>query len=93
MSWSVSTSGKIADVQAELDRQFAWALADAPAGLQNGDEKETVRQVVNTIAQVLRTFDPEKSVTVSAGGHISFDDYSTCAGAVQTVSVSIKPVA
>jgi hypothetical protein len=91
MSWSVSASGKIVDVKAELERQFAYPLADSSAGLADEGEKETVRLVAKTITQCLDTFDPEKTVAVTANGHMGFtEDWNTKAGAYQNVSVSIK---
>ncbi len=93
MSWSVSASGKIADVKVELERQFLWPLADKPAGLSDEGERETVRRVRDTITQCLETFDPERPVSVSANGHMGFENWDTKAGAYQNVSVSIQPAA
>ncbi len=83
MSWSVSASGKPADVKAELDRQFTRS--------RDVSERETVRCVAATISQCIDTFDPERSVTVYAYGHMGFADWETKAGAFQEVNVSIKP--
>ncbi len=91
MSWSVSAKGTIAEVTVELDRQFAYPLADAPAGLTDEGERETVQRVRETISQCLETFDPEKTVAVSANGHMGFDNWDTKTGVSQTVSVSIHP--
>ncbi len=91
MSWSVSAGGRIADVKAKLDSQFLSSLADPPAGLADEGERETVRLVSGVIVQCLGTFDPARSVVVSAYGHMSFADYDTKAGACQDVTVSIKP--
>jgi hypothetical protein len=91
MSWSVNTSGKPADVKAELGRQFSYPLAEAPAGLADAGERETVRRIFETITQCLETFDAEKVVSVSASGHMGFEVWDTKAGAYQEVSVSIKP--
>jgi hypothetical protein len=91
MSWSVSASGKIADVKAELTRQFSYPLADAPAGISDEGEKETVRRVSGTIDQCLDTFDPEAEVIVTASGHMGFDSWDTKAGAYQNVLMSIQP--
>ena len=91
MSWSVSASGTIADVVAELERQFAYPLADPPAGLADEGERETVRKISETITQCLGTFDPERRVKVSANGHIGFENWDTKAGANQTVNLSIQP--
>ncbi len=93
MSWSVTASGKIATVQTELARQFAWPLADGPAGLPDESEKETVRQVAGMIDQCLGTFDPENTVTVSAHGYIGFAEWATRTGAYQIVGLSIQPMA
>lgn len=91
MSWSVSTRGTVAAVQAELERQFAFPLADAPAGLLDEGERETVRRVRDTITQCLGTFAPEKTVTVAANGHMGFDSWEGRTGPVQTVNISIQP--
>jgi hypothetical protein len=91
MSWSVNAKGKPADVKAELARQFTFPLADKPAGLSDDGERETVRRVSGTIAQCLETFDPEGTVTVIAGGHMGYRDWSTKAGAFQNVTLSITP--
>lgn len=91
MSWSVTAKGTIAEVKTELERQFSYPLAD-PGGLTDPGERETVRLISGTISQCLETFDPEKSVSVSANGHISFDNWDTKAGASQNVSMVILPV-
>jgi hypothetical protein len=91
MSWSVSTTGKPGDVKTELARQFAFPLADPPAGLADDGERETVKRISETIAQCLDTFDQEKTVTVSANGHMGFANWDTKAGAYQQVSISIQP--
>ncbi|MBZ5621472.1 MAG: hypothetical protein LAQ69_22510 [Acidobacteriia bacterium] len=93
MSWSVSTRGKVAEVKAELERQFAQPLADAHAGLTDEGERETVQRVRDTISQCLDTFGPEKEVMVTANGHMGFSDWETKEGAYQEVSVSIRPCA
>ncbi len=62
MSWSVSTRGSVPDVKAELERQFAYPLADRPAGLDDEGERETVRRVKETIGQCLDTFGAERNV-------------------------------
>ena len=90
MSWSVSASGKPEDVKAELSRQFTAPLADKPAGLTDDGERETVRRISETITQCLETFDPEKTVTVSAYGHMGWENYDTKSGASQNVNLSIK---
>jgi hypothetical protein len=91
MSWSVSTRGSVAEVRAELERQFSYPLADAPAGLPDEGERETVRRIRDTISQCLETFGPDKQVTVSANGHMGFDNWDSRAGAYQQVNVSIQP--
>jgi hypothetical protein len=91
MSWSVSASGKIADVKVELDRQFQYPLAPGPAGLSDEGERETVRRVSETITQILETFGPDKTVVVTANGHMGFANWDTKEGAYQEVNVSIKP--
>lgn len=89
MSWSVSVSGKIADVRGRLSEQFKGPLAEKPAGLADDGERETVRLVSETIDQCLGTFDSERSVSVTANGHMGYSDWDTKAGANQTVNVSI----
>lgn len=89
MSWSVSASGKPAEVRGRLSEQFKGPLAEKPAGLSDDGERETVQRVQETIEQVLTTFDPEKNVSVNAYGHMGFSNYSTKEGAYQSVSVSI----
>ena len=91
MSWGVSASGKPEEVKAELERQFAYPLADGSAGLADAGEKETVRRIAETIAQCLGTFDPEKTVMVGANGHMGFKNWDTKAGAYQSVGLSITP--
>lgn len=92
MSWSVSAIGKVVDVQKELKRQFAYPLGcfgEGNTGLADDGEKETVRQVAAMIEQCLGTFDPEKSVSVSAYGHMGFSHWNTKTGAFQNVNVAI----
>jgi hypothetical protein len=91
MSWSVNATGKPAEVKAELDRQFLGCLAPKPAGLSDDGERETVRRIAETITQCLETFDPEKAVSVSANGHMGYQDWDKKAGAYQNVSLTIKP--
>ena len=93
MSWSVSASGTPAEVRGQLSEQFKGPLAEKPAGLNDDGERETVRLIAETIEQCLGTFAPEKSVSVSASGHIAFANYDTKAGAYQTVSISVNPLA
>jgi hypothetical protein len=91
MSWSVSASGKSDVVKAELEKQFANPLAEGSAGLADEGEKETVRRIRETIWQTLETFGPDKTVTVSAYGHIGWENYDTRAGCYQNVSLKIEP--
>jgi hypothetical protein len=90
MSWSVSAEGKVANVKAEIERQFTYPLSDPPAGLLDEGERETVRRVAAVISQCLDTFDLEKSVSVSAYGHQGWDDWSKKAGSTQNVSLKIE---
>jgi hypothetical protein len=91
MSWSVGAQGKPEEVKAKLADDFSYPLADGSAGLDDASEKETVRLVKAMIEQCLGTFDPTKAVTVSASGHMGFDNWDTKAGAYQEVSLSIRP--
>lgn len=90
MSWGVHAKGKPAEVKAELDRLFLAPLAAAPAGLSDEGERETVRRISETITQCLGTFDPEKTVSVDASGHIGFGNWDTKAGAYQEVNLKIQ---
>jgi hypothetical protein len=91
MSWSVSASGTPAEVRGRLSEQFKGPLAEKPAGLNDDGERETVRLIAETIEQCLGTFDPQKTVSVSASGHMGSEGYTTKAGAYQNVSLSITP--
>lgn len=92
MSWSVSASGKPGEVASSIDKQLLdGPLADKPAGLSDDGERETVRNVSETITQCLGTFDPEKPVSVSAYGHMGWTDWEMKAGANQSVNLSIQP--
>jgi hypothetical protein len=93
MSWSVSATGKIEEVKENLKKQFAYPLAEAPAGLADEGEKETVRQAAAMIEQCLGTFDPERKVIVSAYGHMGFSNWETKAGAYQNLTISIGNMA
>jgi hypothetical protein len=84
MSWSVNASGKPAEVKTALDSQF-WRLSDA-------GERETVRLVSEAINQCLGTFGTDRSVSVSAFGHMGFQDWTMKAGAFQEVTITIKPI-
>jgi len=92
MSWSVSANGFPAEVKKELEQAFSYPLSAAPAGLSDEGERETVTRVRDMILQCLTTFDPSRRVSVSAGGHMSFQNWDTKAGANQTVNVSISAV-
>ncbi len=91
MSWSASATGTPSEVQAELDRQLAWTLAEGTAGLTDAGEKETVRLTAVLIHQCLETFAPDTQVIVTASGHMGFQNWDTKAGAYQNMSLSIKP--
>lgn len=93
MSWSVSASGKPAEVKTALEQQFSYPLAEGDAGLVDAGEKETVRNISKTIDQCLETFDPEQSVAVYAYGHMGFDNWDERKGAYQNVHLSIQPSA
>jgi hypothetical protein len=92
MSWSVSSQGGIAEVKAEIERQFSYPLAKPPAGLSDEGERETVRRICETIAQILETFDPKNRVSVAAHGHIGWDDYANRTGTHQRVNVTIERI-
>lgn len=87
MSWSVNAKGTAAEVEVELDRQFELPLAER-TGLSDEGEKETVRYVRALIRQCVRTFDPQKAITVSAYGHMGGSSGQT--DAYQNVNVSIS---
>ncbi len=90
MSWSVNAAGKIEDVQAELEKQFSYPLADGNAGLADEGEKETVRLVAGMIKQCLGTFSQDRTVSVSAFGHMGFTKWETKEGGYQNVNVAIQ---
>lgn len=90
MSWSVSASGKPEEVKSALTSQFAAPLDVAPRGLSDEGEKETVRRVCEIIIQCLGTFGPDRNVSVSANGHMGYEDWDTKSGAYQVVNVTIK---
>lgn len=92
MSWSASATGTPAEVRGLLSGQFKCPLADKPSGLSDDGERETVKRVHETIEQVLATFGPEKKVSVSANGHMGFENWDTKAGAYQNVSLTINVV-
>lgn len=90
MSWSVSASGTPAEVRGQLSEQFKGPLAEKPAGLSDDGERETVQKIQELIEQITTTFDPEKSLSVSAYGHMGFADWETKAGCYQQVSLTIN---
>ena len=89
MSWGVNASGKIKDVVTELARQFAMPLAEPPAGLSDEGERETVKLVSDVIEQCLGTFAPDRLVTVSANGHMGYNDWGKKDGAYQEIHLSV----
>jgi hypothetical protein len=90
MSWSVSASGTPSEVRGQLSEQFKGPLAEKPAGLSDDGERETVQRVHETIEQVLSTFGPERTLTVSACGHMGWQNWDEKSGAYQSVSLSIQ---
>ena len=90
MSWSVSASGKPADVAINLEGQFKAPLAASPAGLADDGERKTVEIIRDLLDQCLSTFGPERTVNVSAFGHMGFADYATKTDGYQEVTVSIR---
>ena len=92
MSWSVSASGTPDEVQISLDEQLKNPLAEAPNGLQEETEKQTVRLVQAAINQCLSTFGEDRKVTViaSASGHMGFADWEHRDGCYQAVELSIR---
>jgi hypothetical protein len=90
MSWSVSAQGKPAEVAESLDKQFAYPLADGSSGLADEGEKKTVRLVSEMISQCLDTVGPERTVTVSAYGHMGFSNWDTKENPGQNVIISIS---
>jgi hypothetical protein len=92
MSWSIQAAGATPyEALAQVQEQVKWSLAPKPHGLDHDGERESVHRVVETIFQVLRTYDQTAGVSVSASGHISFDDYETKSGARQFVRLDIQP--
>jgi hypothetical protein len=89
MSWSVNAKGTVAEAKEQLAQGFSYPLADQPAGLADEGERETVRRVRDMILQCLDTFDPARTVTVSAYGHMGFSSYEAKEGAYQQVNISI----
>lgn len=92
MSWSVGATGSVDEVKEELGRQFGYPLAET-GGLEDAGERKTVNLVRDVIFQALGTFEPSKRVQVLANGHTAFENWTTKAGAVQTVNFSIQPMA
>ena len=93
MSWSVSGNGTPAEVRGQLSEQFKGPLAEAPAGLSDTGERQTVQLVSELLEQVLTTFGPERSLSISASGHMGFSDWDKKTGAYQSVNISIVPCA
>ena len=89
MSWSVSASGKPAEVKAALETQFAYPLADGQSGLSDEGEKETVRRIKSAIEQTLDTFGADRDVTVCANGYMGYAVWDTKANPYQHVNLSI----
>lgn len=92
MSWGVSASGTPAETKGQLSEQFKGPLADKPAGLSDDGERETVSRIQDMIEQCLGTFGPEQKVSVSAYGHMGFQDWDKKKGGWQNVSLTIKPL-
>lgn len=90
MSWGVNATGTVPEVRGSLSAQFGGPLAEKPAGLFDDGERRTVEMVRDTIEQCLATFDPGKTVTVSAYGHMGFGNWDERSGAYQNVSISIS---
>lgn len=92
MSWSVHvTAATPHEAIRKVDVQLAHSLARPEnGGLSDDGERETCHRVRETIAQILRTHDPELGVAIQAYGHISYRDYATKSGPVQYVSFDIK---
>lgn len=91
MSWSVNAVGTPAEVRGQLSEQFKYPLADKPAGLDDNEERATVAFVSDLLEQITTTYDAEAKLSVSAYGHMSFDNYVTRAGARQSVSFTVTP--
>lgn len=87
MSWSVSASGTPSEVKLALKAQFSYPLADS-SGMDEG-EKETVRKTADLIDQCLGTFGPTRTVSVSAYGHMGFEDWDSKSGPYQNVVINI----
>lgn len=91
MSWGVNVNGTIVDVRSQLSELFKAPLAEKPAGLLDDGERKTVLLVQEMIDQCLSTFGSERTVAVSAYGHMGFGDWAAKEGAYQEVTISIKP--
>lgn len=89
MSWGVNANGTPAEVRGQLSEQFKGPLAEKPAGLFDDGERETVRRIHETLEQIISTFGPEQTLSVSASGHMGFNDWNARAGAYQNVTLSI----
>ena len=91
MSWSVSGSGTPAEVRGQLSEQFKGPLAEAPAGLADDGERETVKLVHELAEQILGTFGEERSVSITASGHMGFTDWEKKTGGYQSVNITVSP--
>jgi hypothetical protein len=91
MSWSVSGNGTAAEVKAQIDEQLKYPLADAPAGIANAGERESIHRLQETIHQVLRTFAPDVKLALTAAGHMGFTDGEARESAYQNISLQITP--
>lgn len=91
MSWSVNGSGTPAEVRGQISEQFKHPLAEAPAGLSDEGERQTVQQVADLCEQILSTVDPNNQVSVSAHGHMGFSDWGTKEGCYQSVNIAVTP--
>jgi hypothetical protein len=92
MSWSVSANGTPAEVSDQLSEQFKQPLAEAPAGLSDAGERQTVQQVSDLLEQIVTTFDPETRVVVTANGHMGFNDWTGRTGPYQSVTLTVTPI-
>ncbi len=86
MSWSISSTGKAAAVAAQIATQVASIK------LTDAGEMQTVGHVGALLAQSLGTFDPERLVSVSANGLMSFADWATKVGPYQQFNIKVEPI-
>ena len=91
MSWSVSGAGTPAEVRGQLSEQFKYPLAEAPSGLADAGERQTVQHVSELCEQILSTFDPANQVAVNASGHMGFSDWDKKLGCYQSVNIAVTP--